>query len=54
MKIAGTLLLLLGMAGFGFASIPTVPEIDAASGVGALTLLTGALLVIRGRRARRK
>jgi len=28
----------------------TVPEMDPASGMGALTLLSGALLVIRGRR----
>ena len=28
----------------------TVPEIDPASGMGALTLLSGALVVIRGRR----
>ena len=54
MKIAGTLLVFLGVAGFAFARNVTVPEIDAATGVGALTLLTGALLVIRGRRSRRK
>ena len=55
MKITGTILMLLGMAGFAFAGLQAqVPEIDAATGVGALTLLTGALLVIRGRRSRHK
>lgn len=29
---------------------PAVPEIDPASGMGALTLLSGALVVLRGRR----
>jgi hypothetical protein len=38
------------MAGFAFAGAVATPEIDAAAGVGALTLLSGALLVIRGRR----
>jgi hypothetical protein len=51
----GLALLLVGSAGFAVAGgIPTVPEIDAATGVGALTLLSGALLVIRGRRKRQK
>jgi hypothetical protein len=29
---------------------PTAPEISPASGVGALALLSGAILVIRARR----
>jgi hypothetical protein len=29
---------------------PTAPEISAASGVSALVLLSGALVVLRGRR----
>jgi hypothetical protein len=52
MKITGTILLLMGMAGFAFAGHVATPEIDAAAGVGALTLLSGALLVIRGRKKR--
>ena len=52
MKITGTILLLMGMAGFAFAGQIATPEIDAATGVAALTLLTGALLVIRGRKKR--
>ena len=47
-------LLLIGSAGFAFATNVTVPEIDAATGVGALTLLSGALLVIRSRHKRQK
>jgi hypothetical protein len=52
MKTTGTILLLMGMAGFAFAGHIATPEIDAATGVGALTLLSGALLVIRGRKKR--
>lgn len=51
-RTAGAILLLMGMAGFAFAANVTVPEIDAATGVGALTLLSGALLVIRSRHKR--
>jgi hypothetical protein len=47
----GLALLLIGSAGMVSAGfVPTVPEIDVATGVGALTLLAGGLLVIRGRR----
>ncbi len=51
-KIAGIMLLLIGVAGLALAAqgVSTVPEIDAASGVAAFALLSGALLVIRGRR----
>jgi len=47
MKIAGMVLLCVGMSSVCLAA---VPEIDPASGANALALLTGALLVIRGRR----
>jgi hypothetical protein len=50
----GLALLLVGSAGFTLAGAVQTPEIDAAAGVGALTLLSGALLVIRGRRKRQK
>ena len=46
MKIAGAALLAVGISGGCFAS---VPEIDPASGVNAVALLAGALLMIRGR-----
>ena len=40
----------VSMAGVCFIPPPAVPEIDAATGVGALSLIAGAVLVIRGRR----
>jgi hypothetical protein len=47
------MMLLIGAAGLALAGVPTAtPEIDAATGVGALALLSGALLVIRSRRKR--
>ena len=49
MKILGMMLLVAGMSGAAMAS-PTVPEIDAGSGVSALSLLSGALLLIKSRR----
>jgi hypothetical protein len=42
-------LLLVGGAVSAFAEGPA-PEIDSSSAMGALTLLAGALLVLRGRR----
>jgi hypothetical protein len=50
MKIAGMLVLLLGVSSFAFAGGIAAPEISAASGVAAITLVSGALLVMRGRR----
>ena len=53
MKFFGMMLLLLGSSSLAFAGlVAAAPEISAASGVGALALLSGALLVIRGRRGR--
>jgi hypothetical protein len=51
-KATGLVLLLMGMAGFAFAGPVRAPEIDVATGVGALALLSGGLLVIRARRKR--
>jgi LPXTG-motif cell wall-anchored protein len=50
MKSAGMVLLLVGLSTFAFAGVSTVPEITPASGLAALALASGALLVIRGRR----
>lgn len=47
-KIAGLALLALGIAGSCMAS--PVPEIDASTGINALALLSGAALIIRGRK----
>jgi hypothetical protein len=52
-KTIGLMMWLVGAAGAAMAGVPTAtPEIDAATGVGALVLLSGALLVIRSRRKR--
>jgi len=51
MKVFGIVLLLVGVSSFALASEAiAAPEISTASGAGALTLVFGALLVIRGRR----
>ena len=52
MKSVGMVLLLVGFSSLAFAGEPVAPEISAATGVAALTLVSGALLVIRGRRKR--
>ena len=48
-KLIGTMMLLLGAAGCAFAG-RVAPEIDASSGIAAVALLSGGLLVLRGRR----
>ncbi len=48
MKIVGIALLTVGMAVVAMGT--TVPEINPGSGVSAMALLSGALLVIRGTR----
>jgi hypothetical protein len=54
-KTLGFLLILVGLAGILTANPPPrqqVPEIDPASGVSALVLLAGALVVLRSTRKR--
>ncbi len=48
-RFAGTLLLFIGATATAMASVVT-PEIDASAGAAAVALLSGSLLVIRGRR----
>jgi len=48
MKLLGMALLFIGVSSFAFGF--SVPEIDAGSAGSALALLTGALLVLRGRK----
>jgi hypothetical protein len=51
LKTVGLMILLVGAAGFAMAGTPApTPEIDSASAASAVALLSGALLVIRGRR----
>jgi predicted O-methyltransferase YrrM len=47
-KLLGLILLLVGTSGAAMAI--GAPEIGPASGVSAIALLAGAVLVIRGRR----
>jgi hypothetical protein len=48
-RTAGFALLFAGMGGLLSAFNP-IPEIDPASGINAIALLAGAVLMIRGRK----
>jgi hypothetical protein len=48
-NITGLLLIFLGAAGYVFAG-SNVPEIDASSGMAAMALISGGLVVLWGRR----
>ena len=50
MKYLGTALLFVGMASAALAQSSPVPEISAGSAASAIALLSGALLVLRGRK----
>jgi len=51
MKVIGLMMLMVGAAGSALAGgLVAAPEIDSASAIGALALLSGTLLVIRSRR----
>jgi hypothetical protein len=50
MKTAGMILLGIGIASLSFAQTAPAPEIDPASGINAFALLSGAVLLIRGRK----
>jgi hypothetical protein len=52
-RILGWTMLVIGAAGSAMAGV-TAPEIDPASGVAALALLSGGVLVLRGRRKNHK
>ena len=49
MKIFSAVILLVGLAGSALAGVE-VPEIDANSAAAAIALVSGGLLVLRGRR----
>jgi hypothetical protein len=48
-KVLGMCLLIIGIGSVASATI-AAPEIDPASGMSALTLLGGAVLMLRARR----
>ena len=50
MKFVGTMLFFVGLSSLAMAGSTNVPEVSPASGAAALALISGALLVIRGRR----
>ena len=49
-RITGLLLLVTAAAGSAMAGSVDIPEIGAASAAGAVSLLTGAVLILRSRR----
>ena len=51
--LAAVALLVIASPSFSWAAVPpTVPEIDASSGLSALALVAGAVLVIRAWRTK--
>lgn len=50
MRAAGLLLVVIGSAVLASARLAAAPEIDPASGVNALALVSGAALLFRSRR----
>ena len=49
-RLIGTFLLLAGLSTVALGSAVVAPEIDGASAISALTLVSGAVLVIRSRK----
>ncbi len=49
----GFMMMFIAVAASAFGGQSTAPEIDAATGVAAITLLSGGMLVLRSRRAKR-
>jgi hypothetical protein len=48
-KLLGSTLLLLGASALATAATVSAPEIDPGTGMSAIALVSGALLVIRSR-----
>jgi LPXTG-motif cell wall-anchored protein len=49
-KLTAMILLMIGTTASAFAAVHAVPEIDPGSSLSGLALISGSLLVIRGRR----
>jgi hypothetical protein len=49
-RLLGLTLILASVAGVVFAGAPPAPEIDASTGVAALGLLGGGILILRSRK----
>ncbi len=50
LKAVGMFLILVGVSSFALADFTPVPEISVGSASSALALVSGAILVIRGRK----
>jgi len=48
-QTVGMMLLMIGVSRAAMATV-SVPEIDPSAGIGALVLVSGALLIIRARK----
>jgi hypothetical protein len=49
-KLLGSIMLLIAMGSVAFAQVAPAPEISPSSAGTALALISGAVLVMRGRR----
>ena len=49
-KAVGFILILTGMSAVAMAGTAVVPEISPATAVSGIAIVTGAVLVLRGRR----
>jgi len=49
-RILGLTIVFVSVVGSALGALPAVPEIDAASGVAALGLLGGGILILRSRK----
>ena len=50
LKLSSLILMLAATASFALAGTAVAPEIDGASAVSAVVLLSGGLLILRSRR----
>jgi hypothetical protein len=49
-RFLGLSLLVVSIASVAFAGVPSAPEIDGSTGVAAIGLLGGAMLILRSRK----
>ena len=50
MKLLGSIMLLIAMGSVAWAQVAPAPEVNPSSAGTALALISGAVLVMRGRR----
>jgi hypothetical protein len=50
MRLLGCAILLIGLSSVALAQVAPVPEVSPLTGVNAVCLLAGAVVVMRGRR----